>query len=81
MSACYTKVVMIKKDKGFRYFLRTISIVIGLVLVWRGVWHMLDAIDILFFGGFTFWTSFAGVVLGLVVLYIPDHDLKEIEKL
>ena len=60
---------------------RNLSIVIGLVLVWRGVWYVLDGLDILLFGGSHVWTALGGIVLGLVVLYLPDKDLKEIEKL
>lgn len=70
-----------KHKKDVRYFIRTISIVIGLVLVWRGIWHFLDAIDVWMFGGHGAWTSIAGIVIGLLLLYIPDGDLKEIEKL
>jgi hypothetical protein len=72
---------MAEKHKSLRYFVRTLSIVIGLVLVWRGIWHILDVVDTMFFDGSMFWTSVWGIVIGLIVLYIPDHDLKEIEKL
>ncbi len=67
--------------KSVGYFIRTISIIIGLVLIWRGIWYVLDAIDIYIFAGEKFWTALGGVILGLVILYVPDHDLKEIEKL
>lgn len=62
-------------------FLKTLSIVVGLVLIWRGIWYVLDGIDLAFFGGSHVWSALGGIVLGLVILYIPDHDLKEIEKL
>jgi hypothetical protein len=45
------------------------------------VWYVLDEIDILFFGGNHGLTAVVGIILGLIVLYIPDHDLKEIQKL
>ncbi|MCA9358793.1 DUF308 domain-containing protein [Candidatus Kaiserbacteria bacterium] len=69
------------KHKDFKYFVRTLSIVIGLVMVWRGVWHMLDAIEAKYFGGELFWTGLVGIIIGVVLLYAPDRDLKEIEKL
>jgi hypothetical protein len=69
------------KHKDLKYFVRTLSIIFGLVLVWRGVWHILDFIEITFFGGELFWTSLVGIILGVLLLYIPDRDLKEIEKL
>jgi len=64
-----------------RHLVKDISIVLGLVLIWRGIWHALDDIDRWFFGGIHFWTSLAGIILGLLILYLPDKDLKEIEKL
>lgn len=63
------------------YFARHVSIVVGLVLIWRGIWYVLDAVDVAFFGGHHLYTAIAGIVAGLIVLYLPDKDLKEIEKL
>ncbi len=63
------------------YFAKNISIVIGLVLIWRGIWHVMDTIDNFLFGGNPIFSSVGGVILGLLILYIPDHDLKEIQKL
>ena len=67
--------------KSISYFIRTLSIVIGLVLIWRGIWHVLDVLEMRFFGGELFWTGIGGIVIGVLLLYIPDHNLKEIEKL
>lgn len=64
-----------------RYFAKNISIVIGLVMIWRGIWYVLDAIDVLFFAGGHIITAVGGIVIGLIILYLPDKDLKEIEKL
>lgn len=63
------------------YFAKNIFIVIGLVLVWRGIWYTLDALDLLFFSGSHAWTALIGIAFGLLILYLPDKDLKEIEKL
>lgn len=63
------------------YLAKNIVVVIGLVLVWRGIWYVLDGIDKMFFDGGHTWTAVLGVVVGLLILYIPDNDLKEIEKL
>lgn len=67
--------------KIIRYFAKNLGIVIGLVLIWRGVWYVLDGLDILFFGSSHAWTAILGIIAGLLLLYIPDHDLKEISKL
>jgi len=63
------------------YFARNISIVLGLVLMWRGIWYILDELDILFLGGSHTISAIGGIVLGLLILYLPDKDLNEISKL
>lgn len=72
----------IKKRKNvIQYFAKNIIVVVALVMIWRGVWYILDGIDIWLFGDYGAWTGFIGIVLGLAILYLPDNDLKEIEKL
>ena len=63
------------------YFAKNLSIVICLVLIWRGVWYLLDWLDLVLFSDNHLYTAFSGIILGLILLYLPDHDLKEIEKL
>ncbi|NCU41463.1 MAG: hypothetical protein EOM19_01925 [Candidatus Moranbacteria bacterium] len=63
------------------YFSKNILVVIGVVLIWRGIWYILDYLDTWFFGGSHFWTAFFGIIAGLLLLYLPDKDLKELEKL
>ncbi len=72
---------MQKPQITLRYLAKNISIVIGLVLVWRGVWYVLDECDKLLFNGSHIWTALIGITVGLIILYLPDKDLKEIEKL
>ena len=69
-----------KKNKVL-YFAKNLYIVIGLVLIWRGVWFILDLLDQWLFGGSHLATAVGGVVLGLFLLYLPDRDLKEISQL
>jgi hypothetical protein len=63
------------------YLIRNITIAIGLVLIWRGLWLLLDGIDKVFFGGSHWLTAAGGIVVGVLVLYLPDRDLKELERL
>lgn len=63
------------------YFLRNLSTIIGIVLVWRGVWYVLDELDKIAFEGSHLWTAVLGIIIGFAILYFPDKDLKEIEKL
>ena len=70
-----------KPHQLIAYFTRNIFIVLGLVLIWRGIWYILDEIDIVFFGESHVITTIGGIVLGFIILYLPDKDLKEISKL
>ena len=63
------------------YFAKNLGTVVGIVLIWRAIWHLLNEIDIVFFGGNPYWSIGGGLVLGFLMLYLPDHDLKEIEKM
>ena len=64
-----------------RYFAKNITIVFGIVLIWRGIWYVLDYIDMLLFQGNHLPLAVGGIIVGLLILYLPDRDLKEIEKL
>lgn len=55
--------------------------VVGVVLVWRGIWLILDALDKWFFGGNHFITGVIGFIAGLALLYYLDNDLEELRVL
>jgi hypothetical protein len=63
------------------YFASSFMLVLGLVLIWRGVWYFLDWIDHQFLNGGHIVSVIGGTVLGFLILYLPDRDLKEIRKL
>jgi hypothetical protein len=63
------------------YIAKNIVIVVGIVLIWRGIWYILDYLDILYFGGDHMPLAVGGIIIGILLLYLPDRDLKEIEKL
>ncbi len=70
------------KQHGPQYFLKNLGTIVGIVLIWRGIWHILDKIDIAIIGDETHLiTAIGGIIVGFLILYIPDRDLKEIEKL
>ncbi len=72
---------MPKNKVTIQYLAKNISVVIGLVLIWRGIWYVLDGLDLWIFEGSHVWTALGGIIIGLIILYLPDKDLKEIEKL
>ena len=70
-----------QKNKLLAYFAKNFSIVVSLVLIWRGIWYVLDGVDLWFFNDNHLYTAIGGIIIGLMALYLPDKDLKEIEKL
>lgn len=64
-----------------RYITRNLSVVVGIVLIWRGIWYALDIVDTTLFGGNHMLTALGGILLGTLILYVPDHDLKELGRL
>jgi hypothetical protein len=67
--------------RGPLHFIKNVTVVVGLVLIWRGIWYVLDGIDLLLFGESHTLTAVAGLIVGFLLLYLPDRDLKEIERL
>ena len=69
------------KNTGFKYFAKNISIAIGIILIWRGIWVLLDLLDYLLFGGSHIITAVGGIIFGILILYLPEEDLKALERL
>lgn len=70
-----------KAPYGLVYFGKNLTTVVGIVLIWRGIWYLLDFVDQALFGGSRWFTALGGIAAGLLLLYLPDRDLKELEKL
>jgi hypothetical protein len=78
---CHCSLPHMRKEKStftIAYFSKNFAVVLGLVMIWRGVWEILDKIDLTYFHGDYVWTAIGGII---VILYMPDHDLKEIQQL
>jgi len=64
--------------RSLKRIANNLSVVIGIVLIWRGIWHLLDNVDVHFLGGDQILTAVGGIVLGFLILYIPDGDVDEL---
>ena len=42
---------------------------------------MLDLVDVLIFGGSHIVTAIGGIILGILMLYLPEKNLKALERL
>lgn len=69
------------KHPGWQYFTKNISIAVGIILIWRGIWIIFDLIDRLLFGDNHIITAVIGIIIGLIILYLPDRNLKALERL
>jgi len=69
------------KFKILKTSLQNFSVALGILLIWRGLWYVLDWIDTLFLSGNHIYSAVIGIVLGIFILYLPDKDLKELGKL
>ncbi len=58
-----------------KHFFGAILVVVGVVCVWRGVWNLLD---LYLFPGHPLLTNLVSISVGLLILYLPDKDLKEL---
>lgn len=57
---------------------RSLYVVFGVILIWRGVWVLLDWIDIQLFGEITIGLALLGILIGLFLLFKHDHKLDEL---
>jgi hypothetical protein len=69
-----------KSTRLIHYFAKNLSAILGIVLIWRGVWYLLDLLDEWLFGGGHWLAALGSVVAGVLILYLPDRDLSEIER-
>lgn len=69
------------KSKKIPSLLENFSVALGIILIWRGLWYVLDWVDALWFMNNHLYTALGGIVIGTLILYLPDRDLKELGKL
>ncbi len=65
----------------FAYFAASFRTVLGVVLIWRGIWYILDWMEGAFFHNDVHITLPLSIIIGFLVLYLPDNNLDEIRKL
>lgn len=58
-----------------RGFLLTIMIITGIILVWRGLWNL---IDMYAFPNHPILSNVIGILVGLILLYLPDENLEKL---
>lgn len=56
-------------------FYITLINIVGIVLVWRGLWNLMDQY---IFPDKPLLSNIVTILVGLFLLYLPDHDIKEL---
>lgn len=56
-------------------FFATLFVLVGVVFVWRGVWHLIDTF---LFPGDPALSAVLSILIGVAILYLPDNDIKEL---
>lgn len=61
------------KIRGFRRLSSTLLVATGVVLIWRGMWVLVDLIDNGLFGRETYFLAFSSIAIGILILYFHHH--------
>lgn len=56
----------------------SLLLIIGAILIWRGVWILLDLFDMKFLGGGHVWSALIGIVIGVAIVLLADRDLEDV---
>lgn len=56
----------------------SLLMILGAILIWRGVWILLDLFDNRFLGGTHVWSSVVGIIIGVILVYFADRDLEDV---
>lgn len=63
-------------DRLFKdHFFRNIFVGIGVIFVWRGAWNLMD---LYFFPLSPLWGNIGAIVLGIIIIYLPNRSLHEL---
>jgi hypothetical protein len=68
-----------KKVSLLFYFSKRFYAIIVLVLIWRGIWYLLDGLDERFWGGSHLWSAGFGIIIGFFLLYLLEKNSNQIE--
>ncbi len=67
-----------KARQHLHHCAKSISCVLGVVLIWHGIGWGIEYLSEYYFAGYEGILAMLAIVLGLLVLYLPDGDLDEL---
>ncbi len=70
---------LFKKKPPFAVVLReSVLALVGAVLIWRGIWVLLERFDARFFGGNHVLSALIGITIGVIMIYFADKDIEDL---
>lgn len=66
------------RKPSFKRHLHNFLIIVGIVLMWRGIWYILDRFDAAVFGGSHLLTAILGIAIGTALIYLLDWELEDV---
>lgn len=67
-----------RHEPWFQNIGKNLYTVFAIVLIWRGVWYALDWSDYYILGRSHAFTALLGIIVGVILLYIPKHHLNDL---
>jgi len=61
--------------KPSRNFFTMVMVVVAVIMVWRGIWNILD---MYFFPNDPILSNLLSILIGLIIMYLPDADIKDL---
>lgn len=68
-----------KAREHLHHCAKSLSCVLGVVLIWHGIGWLLDIFAQQYFAGYESLFAMGALVLGVLILYLPDKDLSELQ--
>ena len=70
---------LLKHKPSYAKVLReSIMMIVGAILIWRGIWVLLDVLDDRFFGGNHVWSAIVGIAIGAGIVMLADRELEDV---
>lgn len=66
------------KSSLFKRVRESLMVLIAGVLIWRGIWILLDLFDVLFLEGSHTLSAILSILIGGVLVYVADRNLEDL---
>ncbi|MCX6714756.1 MAG: hypothetical protein NTX72_03000 [Candidatus Uhrbacteria bacterium] len=67
-----------RKPSFLKVLRESLMVLIAAVLIWRGIWVLLDKFDEHYMHGSHVWSALAGIIVGCAMVFFADRDLEDL---